>query len=239
MRSSTLSGTARGPMQHSLKGEQTRLKIVRAAADLAHRRGFRSTGLQEILAQAGVPKGSFYFYFRSKEEVGRAVVRYRREFLLDALQRIFTRERPVETQIREWFAFMVSTQKMFGGCLGCPLGNLAQELSAEGEGFGDEVGLFYSRAQEILARRLERARKESVWSPDLSSDEIAGFLLMSAQGALLLTRVRSSLAPLVEAEKACLRFLDGLRSGGAAGKGSSRRQHRGKGPARPARHGRA
>lgn len=203
---------AGSPMQHTLKGEQTRLKIVRAAADLAHRRGFRSTGIREILALAGVPKGSFYFYFRSKEEVGRAVVRYRRDFLLEALRRIFAGEAPLEKHIRDWFAFMMSTQKMFGGCLGCPLGNLAQELSPEGKGFAEEVALFYSQAEEILTRRLARAREQCEWSTDLSPEEIASFLLMSAQGALLLTRVRASIEPLVEAEKACLRFLRGLQS---------------------------
>lgn len=231
-------GGAGSTMQHTLKGEQTRLKIVRAAADLAHRRGFRSTGIQEILALAGVPKGSFYFYFRSKQEVGRAVVRYRRDFLLEALRRIFTGDAPLETQIRDWFAFMVSTQKMFGGCLGCPLGNLAQELSPEGKGFAEEVALFYSQAAAILTRRLARAREESDWSMDLSAEEIASFLLMSAQGALLLTRVRASIEPLVEAEKACLRFLRGLQSSAGPAGGSAPSHRRPRAAARARRRGR-
>lgn len=198
-------------MRHGLKGEQTRLKIVRAAAELAHRRGFRSTGLQEILAVAGVPKGSFYFYFKSKEEVGQAVVRYHRDFLLEALHRIFERDAPFETQVRDWFAFMISTQEMFGGCLGCPLGNLAQEVNSSGEGFATEVQLFYSQAKEILKRRVTQTAPTAQWAPDLTAEEIAAFLLMSTQGALLLTRVTGDLEPLHEAEKACLRFLEGLR----------------------------
>ena len=71
--------------QHTTRGEQTRLRITQAAAALVHRHGFHHTSLDDILAAAKVPKGSLYFYFRNKEELGFAIIRYRRDFLLDAL----------------------------------------------------------------------------------------------------------------------------------------------------------
>ena len=70
--------------QHTTRGEQTRLRITQAAAALVHRHGFHHTSLDDILAAAKVPKGSLYFYFRNKEELGFAIIRYRRDFLLDA-----------------------------------------------------------------------------------------------------------------------------------------------------------
>src|SRR5690349_24968665 len=52
------------------KGEETRNRILEAARRLIHERGYKNTGLQDILAESGVPRGSFYFYFPSKEALG-------------------------------------------------------------------------------------------------------------------------------------------------------------------------
>ena len=60
------------------KGEETKARILAAATELIHLKGFKNTGLQEILDASGVPKGSFYFYFKSKEDLGRELLyRYR------------------------------------------------------------------------------------------------------------------------------------------------------------------
>ena len=54
----------------------TKRKILEHGARLVHMKGFNHTGIQEILEVAGVPKGSFYFYFKSKEEFGLELVDY-------------------------------------------------------------------------------------------------------------------------------------------------------------------
>ena len=95
--------------QHTTRGEQTRLRITQAAAALVRRHGFHHTSLDDILAAAKVPKGSLYFYFRNKEELGFAIIRYRRDFLLNALRDIFTQPGLLPEHIKQWFAFMHST----------------------------------------------------------------------------------------------------------------------------------
>ena len=90
---------------HTPKGEQTKRTLVRVAADLALRQGFRKTSLDELLQEAGVPKGSLYFYFKGKAELGQAVIQYRREASLDALRGIFQNPQvPLKDQIIEWFS---------------------------------------------------------------------------------------------------------------------------------------
>ena len=49
-------------------------RILTHAAQIIHKKGFNNTGIQEILESAGVPKGSFYFYFKSKEDLGLALI---------------------------------------------------------------------------------------------------------------------------------------------------------------------
>jgi len=65
-------GTATQPA--TKKGEETRDRILAAATELIHQRGYKATGVAEIVAASGVPKGSFYFYFASKEELGRVLL---------------------------------------------------------------------------------------------------------------------------------------------------------------------
>ncbi len=61
-------------MRQHLAKISTRDKILEHAALIIHKKGFNNTGIQEILESAGVPKGSFYFYFRSKEDLGLALI---------------------------------------------------------------------------------------------------------------------------------------------------------------------
>ena len=53
-----------------------REEIIRKGAELIHAQGFNATGLQQILQAAGIPKGSFYFYFKSKEDFGLEIINY-------------------------------------------------------------------------------------------------------------------------------------------------------------------
>jgi TetR/AcrR family transcriptional regulator, transcriptional repressor for nem operon len=98
------------------KGEETRDRILAAATELIHKRGFKETGLSDILAASGVPKGSFYFYFKSKEDLGRELlVRYRtgaREYLE---REAFPPTGEVIPQFVEFFALSAQSQAD-GGC---------------------------------------------------------------------------------------------------------------------------
>ncbi len=58
----------------------TKKKILRAGAEIIHQKGFNNTGIQEILKSAGVPKGSFYFYFESKEDFGLHLIDFFSDF---------------------------------------------------------------------------------------------------------------------------------------------------------------
>ena len=51
------------------KGEESRQRLIECAAELFWKNGYSATGISEILKQTGLPKGSFYFYFKSKDEL--------------------------------------------------------------------------------------------------------------------------------------------------------------------------
>jgi TetR/AcrR family transcriptional repressor of nem operon len=189
------------------KGEKTKRKIVETAADLVYRQGFRGTGLQEILGKCEVPKGSFYFHFPSKEVLGREVVRLRRESVLERISKTFSGDNPVQQELARWFDQLVAFQKGEGHYCGCPVGNLAQEMSAVSERLRGEVTCFFAEAGAALTVRFCAAQAAGELPQRVDPRKFAAFFLQVSQGALLLSKVEQSTRPLQESKEVILALL--------------------------------
>jgi AcrR family transcriptional regulator len=103
-----------------------RERLVVAAKDLIHRQGFGQTTLADIAAAAGVPLGNVYYYFKTKEEIGAAVVDQR---LADfhALFRAWEEYPDPRTRLLALLDLLDSVQEAVASH-GCPIGSLCQEL---------------------------------------------------------------------------------------------------------------
>lgn len=164
----------------------TKQKILETGAELIHLKGFNHTGLQEILNAAGVPKGSFYNYFKSKEDFGLQVIDHfagyytfiSRPILEDpALSPLQKIER-----LLEWFMdFFKSKDYAYG----CPIGNLAQEMGDLSPAFRDRLMLAVNIMVDGYSVLLAEAQKDGEISQQLNVREAAYFLVSSWHGALL------------------------------------------------------
>ena len=84
----------------------TREKIIRKGAELIHAQGFNATGLQQILQAAGIPKGSFYFYFKSKEDFGLEIINYFNSIISTTFTRYLTDKKiPPLKRLEKLFEF--------------------------------------------------------------------------------------------------------------------------------------
>ena len=115
-------------------------QILTAGLKALHSRGFNATSVQDITEAAGVPKGSFYNHFASKEDLGAAVVEQytlrtakRRAILADV------RLAPM-ARIRSYFEAMVALPK-YPGAPGCLLGNFGAELSNQSPAIRERVSV--------------------------------------------------------------------------------------------------
>jgi len=101
------------------RGAETRLRIIRTAADLFHKQGVRSTSPDEIIEVSRTGKGQFYHYFKSKE-------RLVHEVLQAYLEAITTGSAPLNYEIESWkdlerwFRAQIELQKSFQMTRGCP-----------------------------------------------------------------------------------------------------------------------
>jgi TetR/AcrR family transcriptional repressor of nem operon len=67
----------------SVMKQDTKARLLEVGGEIAHHKGYNSTGIQEVLKAAGVPKGSFYFYFKNKEDFGLQLIDHYTDLICD------------------------------------------------------------------------------------------------------------------------------------------------------------
>ena len=171
--------------------------IVQIGLDLVLDKGFNATGVEAILKQANVPKGSFYNFFSSKEEFALAIID---KFVADRAE-IFSliyndESLPPLERIRKSFESVVA---LFAGnnCTkGCLIGNLSLEMSDQFEKVRQRLELSFHNWTKVLARLLLQAQNENTISLDINAEMLAENIISSFEGALLRSKVKKSSEPL-------------------------------------------
>src|SRR4051794_40645487 len=111
------------------RNNEIRARLLRAAMEAIHRQGFHRTTLADIAREARFPLGNLYYYFKTKEELGAAILHaYRTE-----LQARFTEweQLPDPSARLDAFVDMIIGMSKVAADRGCPFGTLSSELSKE------------------------------------------------------------------------------------------------------------
>jgi TetR/AcrR family transcriptional repressor of nem operon len=167
-----------------------REQIIDAAARLIHLRGYNSTSIEDILRATGIGKGNFYYYFASKEELGFAILDWQStRFAEGVLRKAFEGSGDPLEQINRYLDLLLDLARKRGCRGGCPVGNLAQELSDTHEGFRRRLEQTLEAWRAILERTLQRAREEGRLRPEADPARLSRFLLAGIEGAVLLAKV--------------------------------------------------
>ena len=205
----------------------TRHKLLKAAFEEIYRRGFQAASLDTILARAKVTKGALYHHFPDKAALGYAVVdEVVRGFLLERwlglLQR-FSGD-PV-TALQRTLQHRGANPSPNEIELGCPLNNLAQEMSPIDERFRRAVNATFDTWRDGFARALERGQVEGSVRRDIDARKVAAFVVAAVEGSSGLAKSAQSAAMLRSNLTVLSEFLDSLRPAGRARrrKGSAKR----------------
>jgi TetR/AcrR family transcriptional repressor of nem operon len=188
--------------------------ILRAAARLMHLRGYQATSLDDVLRESGVGKGNFYYYFKSKEDLGYAILdRIVESFLGRTLGPCFSDSAgdPI-AQIRCFLDRVLEAQRQRNCAGGCPLGNLASELSDVHEGFRTRLASVFSAWRERLTRALEESRARGRVTAECQPAMVAQFLVASLEGAILMAKVSKDIGVMEQCVAEMKRYL-GLYAG--------------------------
>jgi AcrR family transcriptional regulator len=167
--------------------QRTRERLLQAGFREVYRSGFQSASIDAILADTNVTKGALYYHFDSKEDLGHAIVeeivaKLPQDNWLRPLQR---GKNPIDALIGIVQATSVRPQDVNGGC---PLVNLAQEMSPLDEQFRKRLETIFNAWQEGIATALRRGQSQGTVRRDLVPEETAGFLIAMYEGYVLLAK---------------------------------------------------
>ena len=155
--------------------------------------GFEGVGLNAILHAAGVPKGSFYYYFKSKEDFARAVLDVYERHADEQQDAIFkdTSRSPMQ-RLRDYFDEIGRghlAEAPLGGCL---FGILSQTAATRSPEFKARLAQVFSTWEAELAELLEEAKSVGEVDSGLDTKEAAAFLIESYEGMLVRLKVDSN-----------------------------------------------
>ncbi len=171
-----------------------REKIVRAGLDQFHRVGFNGSSVEDITNLAGVPKGSFYNHFKSKEDLAVEVIDRYVEQNPNALLGDST-VAPLK-RLKAYFSAL-SQEFVDSGCKkGCLIGNFSSELADHSGPVRRRLEIAFDNWVKRIAGVIREAQKAGEVDSKLKPEQIAGALLSAWEGALLRGRVSGDPAPL-------------------------------------------
>lgn len=182
-----------------------REKLLDQGVVLLMERGYHGTGLQDILHAIGVPKGSFYNYFSSKEEFGAEVIRHYIEPFIQQLDRYLDNPKGTGSQALEsYFHELIeeTERRQYRG--GCLLGNLTGEIGDTSETCRQALRDALYRYRDKITEAIARGQREGAFRNDKSAREMADLLVDAWQGALLRMKIEQSTRPLEQCRQALL-----------------------------------
>ena len=174
----------------------TKQRLLEAGLRLMLERGYHAIGVQELLTETGIPKGSFYHHFESKEEFGLAVIELYQSGARHLLAHVMADPRtPPLERIRNFFAAVRRSYEQ-EGYLGCFLGALGQELSGANEDFRRKIEGCLREIENGVARCLVETRARGELPASCDTRLTAQMIVNAWEGAALRSRLLRGRRPL-------------------------------------------
>ncbi len=192
--------------------EETRKMLLQAAFMEIHRMGYQAASLQNILKNTGLTKGALYHHFPNKKSLGHAV--------LDEIIRGIL--------IAEWVAPLQGTKNPIDALtktikdvsekltqedieLGCPLNNLAQEMSPIDPIFREKIATIYAEWRDVIEQVLEQGKVDNTVKKEVNSQQIAIVFTATLEGCMGMAKNAQSMELLLHCGQGLITLLDTLR----------------------------
>ena len=182
---------------NEMEARNTRDRLLQVGLRHIRSAGYASTGVQEILDEANVPKGSFYHHFASKEAFAQEVLAlYVRGENERAAKLLGEGKAAPLRRLRRYFEEIITIYGPTATISGCLLGNLSLEMADHSDSIQSLLHQSFATWQSAVAGVLQEAIDRGDLARSAKPQELAGFLLNSYEGALLRSKADRSAKPL-------------------------------------------
>jgi TetR/AcrR family transcriptional regulator, transcriptional repressor for nem operon len=174
-----------------------RERLLEAGVRIFSKSGFNGCSVQDITESAGVPKGSFYNHFDSKEALGAAALdHYWSDGACDRLLVLDRAGLPPRERLRAYFEQASADVAEMGFTCGCLIGNMAAELSDHSPVISAQLSAIFAGWSRRVAACIREAQEAGEVCKDADPDMVATFVLNAWEGAVLRSRIEKGDRPL-------------------------------------------
>jgi TetR/AcrR family transcriptional repressor of nem operon len=182
----------------------TKQILIECGAQAMLEKGYHGVGLNEILSAAGVPKGSFYYYFKSKEDLGVAIIAYYASQTAEAMELILGDQSTAPyTRLRTFFQAACNKYEKDACRHGCLLCKLGTELACAGDAMREALQKGIRRRVHLLAKCIEAAQQAGEISSGCSAATLASFIYNAWSGAVVSMQIEQD----AEHLHSCIDFI--------------------------------
>jgi TetR/AcrR family transcriptional regulator, transcriptional repressor for nem operon len=183
-------------------------KLLSDGLRVVHQRGFGASSVRDIVHAAGVPQGSFTNHFASKEAFGLEILERYREMTSAAVVATLRNDAlPPLRRLRAWIGGQLEYLRKEDMRRGCLYGNLSAEACEESEAIRARVASVFAENQASVGYCLEAAIDAGELAPNTEVQELAGFIVSSLQGAILVAKAQRSPVPVERFERVLFQHL--------------------------------
>ncbi len=181
----------------TVKGEQTRERILSRATDLMVRQGFGATSIRDLLEAAGITKGTLYFHFPGKDDLGIAVLERARDQFLAFVRKSLAGKTP-RRRLEGHFRAVLWTHRAAGYTGGCLWGNTALEMSdaAGGGRYLETVSQVFAAWTAMVKQVIAEGQRLGEIRSDVRAGDLATHVVAAIEGGVMLSRLRKDPASL-------------------------------------------
>ncbi|MGI8403223.1 MAG: TetR/AcrR family transcriptional regulator [Thermomicrobiales bacterium] len=177
----------------TIRGQETKARIVTAAAELMHKRGVAATSVDDVLTASGAGKSQFYHYFSAKAELVAAVLQHQLNLVLRDQGRF---DITTWDGIRGWLDSLLVQLERRGFSGGCPLGSIVAEVADQDNRLQTIAAEAFSRWEGELGAGLQALKEKGGRRRDADPETLAEEVLASIQGGYLLSMVKREARPM-------------------------------------------
>jgi len=172
----------------------TKDHIIEVASGLINLRGFNNTSVDSVLQASGVKKGSFYYYFKSKEDLGYAIIEnHLRRFSDHVLGKAFSNRKNALMELEDYLDIVLELHRQRNCSGGCLMGNMAMEMSDIHEGFRRKFQEVFEGWRNRVAGVLRKAKISGQLNDHVDPTGLAQFFIASVEGGILLSKVKKDI----------------------------------------------
>jgi len=165
------------------KAANTRLTILNKAFELIYSKGYQTTSIDDIIATTQVTKGAFYYHFKTKDEMGVAIIE---EILKPTMQESFINpiensENPLD-DFYNMISYLLLKDPFLQVKYGCPVGNLTQEMTPWNNQFSNALLELVNQWKITIEKSVVNAQKSGLIRKDVNGEQVAYFMMSGYWG---------------------------------------------------------